>query len=210
MTEVHPQAAAILQTLAAALPGEFLTQCFPDHTGQEIRQILTETATRLKGLEGARPDLPAPPGPLPAPSAPALAKGRLTLFSDGASRGNPGLAGAGIQILGPGGDELLAAAKFLGHATNNEAEYLALIFGLQEARRLGAQEITVCLDSELIARQLHGVYQVKNQRLKGLFAQVQQELAHFARHQIRHVPRAQNRRADEMANRGIDERGTGR
>lgn len=209
MTEVHPEAAAILQTLAASLPGEYLARSFPDHTGQEIRHILTATAQALKGRQGATPD----PPPLPhraAPPSPATASGPLTLFTDGASRGNPGLAGAGIQLLDSGRHEILAAAKFLGHCTNNEAEYLALLFGLQEARRLGSKEITVCLDSELVVRQLNGVYQVKNARLQGLFAQVKKELKHFARHQIRHIPRAQNQRADELANQGIDERETGR
>ena len=132
---------------------------------------------------------------------------KLALFTDGASRGNPGLAGAGVQILDQEGRELLAASKFLGRCTNNEAEYQALIFGLREARRLGGGEVAVSLDSELIVHQLSGRYRVKNERLKPLFVQARAELAGFARHTVRHVPRAQNRRADQMANQGIDDRG---
>lgn len=206
MTAVHPQAAAILQTLATALPGDFLAQYFPDHTGQEIRRILSETASQLKGQES--PDNgPPQPTAIPAAQTPAAGTERLLLFSDGASRGNPGLAGAGIQLLDHDRREILAASKFLGQCTNNEAEYLALIFGLREASRLGCREISIYLDSELIVRQLNGTYQVKNQRLKTLFSEARKELSNFSRFQISHVPRAQNQRADEMANRGIDERG---
>lgn len=133
------------------------------------------------------------------------ADGHLVLFSDGASRGNPGLAGAGIQILDRANNELLAASKFLGQRTNNEAEYQALIFGLQEALRLGGTAISIFLDSELIVRQVQGRYQVKNERLKVLFNQVRQELAKFKSHQVGHVPRHQNQRADQMANRAIDQ-----
>lgn len=207
MTTAPQQVATILHTLATALPGAFLAQYFPEQSGQEIRRILTETAEALDGPRQWQPaDHPAPDQPLPSASTSVSGNDRLILFSDGASRGNPGLAGAGIQILDQRRQEILAAAKFLGQCTNNEAEYLALIFGLQEARRLGAREISIYLDSELVVRQLNGIYQVKNERLKALFAQAKRELSHFAKRQIGHVPRAQNQRADQMANQGIDER----
>jgi ribonuclease HI len=207
MSTAPHQAAAILQTLATALPGDLLTQWFPEQSGQEIRQILQETAAQLKGTDSPAPSIPLePPVTKPLPTVTAAGAGRLTLFSDGASRGNPGLAGAGIQILDHAKNEILAASKFLGQCTNNEAEYQALLFGLQEARRLGGKSINIFLDSELIVRQISGRYQVKNERLKALFAQVKKELAHFSPHQTRHVPRAQNQRADQMANRAIDER----
>lgn len=207
MSTAPHQAAAILQTLATALPGDLLAQWFPEQSGQEIRQILQATAAQLKGSDSPAPAIPAkPPVTKPHPAVAAAGAERLTLFSDGASRGNPGLAGAGIQILDHARNEILAASKFLGQCTNNEAEYQALLFGLQEARRLGGKSINIFLDSELIVRQINGRYQVKNERLKALFAQVQRELAHFSPHQTRHVPRAQNQRADQMANRAIDER----
>ena len=211
MTLSHPQGAAILTTLASALPGEFLTQCFPDYTGQEVREFLRAMAAQCQGLEKSRP-LEGREASVPVDEAvvPGNTCERLTLFTDGASRGNPGLAGAGIQVLDHGQQEILAAAKFLGQCTNNEAEYQALIFGLQEARRFGGKELTVCMDSELIVRQLRGIYQVKNERLKRLYGEAKRELAHFARLSIRHVPRAQNQRADQLANRGIDERQRGR
>jgi len=208
MSAHRPSAAAILKTLAVALSGEALTAYFPEHSGAEIRQILAEAAEQLRGQE-------APPSRIPdavpeAAASPAQGgDGHFVLFSDGASRGNPGLAGAGIQILDRAKNEILAASKFLGQCTNNEAEYQALIFGLQEARRLGATAISIFLDSELIVRQLQGRYQVKNERLKVLFGQVRMELAKFKSHRVGHVPRNQNQRADEMANRGIDERARG-
>lgn len=207
MRTAPQQAAAILETLAAALPGAFLAQHFPEQSGQEIRRILTETAESIKGSK-PKPQTARSAPVQPAVTAPNAAPGhdRLILYSDGASRGNPGLAGAGIHILDQAQHEILAASKFLGQCTNNEAEYQALIFGLQEARRLGAKEISIYLDSELVVRQLKGIYQVKNERLKTLFAQAKRELSHFAKRQIGHVPRAQNQRADQMANRGIDER----
>jgi len=126
------------------------------------------------------------------------------LFSDGASRGNPGPAGAGWVILDDQGRELAAKGMFLGHCTNNVAEYRALLAGLREASSLGCRRLEVRLDSELIVRQLQGRYQVKHPKLKPLFAEAKVLLANFATWNAEHVPREQNRRADALANQGID------
>ncbi len=132
--------------------------------------------------------------------------GTFSLFTDGASRGNPGQAGAGAVILDDQGMELTARSFYLGTCTNNIAEYKALIFGLQTALELGCRRLDIFLDSQLIVRQITGQYKVKNAGLKPLFAEVRQLLAKLTSFTINHVPRNENKRADELANRGIDER----
>ncbi len=93
--------------------------------------------------------------------------------------------------------------KYLGQATNNEAEYQALILGLQKALSCGVQEIRIMMDSELLVRQLNGLYRVKNPRLAVFFHQVQDLLLKFSKYAILHIPREQNREADRMANEAI-------
>jgi ribonuclease HI len=130
---------------------------------------------------------------------------RVLLYSDGASRGNPGPGGAGFVLCAEDGAVLYEGTRFLGRCTNNEAEYEALIAGLETARRLGIAAVEVRADSQLIIRQLTGQYQVKHPRLKSLYARARRAAAGFSRVVYRHVPRAENRRADELANRAIDE-----
>jgi ribonuclease HI/probable phosphoglycerate mutase len=134
------------------------------------------------------------------------AAGPCKLFTDGASRGNPGQAGAGAVLFADNGEELVAKSIYLGTCTNNVAEYKALLIGLEEAARLGCSELAIALDSELIVRQIQGRYKVKNETLAALFAEVRDYLAGFGKWTIMHVPRAQNARADELANKGIDQR----
>ncbi|WP_417915202.1 ribonuclease HI family protein [Candidatus Electronema sp. JM] len=128
-----------------------------------------------------------------------------TLFTDGASRGNPGPAGAGAVLFDAEGRELAARSLHLGCCTNNVAEYRALLLGLQTAVEQGCARIAIRLDSELIVRQLQGRYQVKNEALKPLFADVKRLLARLDSWSVAHVPREQNKRADQLANRGVDE-----
>ncbi|MCF8034478.1 MAG: ribonuclease HI family protein [Desulfarculaceae bacterium] len=136
-----------------------------------------------------------------SPSGPSL-----TLQADGGSRGNPGPAGAGAVLYDSQGQEVAGLSRYLGVATNNEAEYQGLIMGLEEARRLGAGELSIKLDSELIVRQLEGRYRVKAPGLKPLYAKVKGLLQSFAKVSILHVPRAQNARADQLANQAMDRR----
>lgn len=130
----------------------------------------------------------------------------LRLYTDGASRGNPGDAGAGIVVLDDRGREILAQGKYLGTCTNNVAEYQALLLGLTEASRLGDGTIDIFLDSQLIVRQIQGVYRVKSSDLQPLFAQVKELLSSFADFTVSHIPREQNKRADQLANQGINNR----
>ncbi|MBU0728333.1 MAG: ribonuclease HI family protein [Proteobacteria bacterium] len=131
---------------------------------------------------------------------------RLTVYTDGASRGNPGEAGAGAVIFDESGGEIYARGKYLGQCTNNMAEYQALIMGLAALKDHGAENISIFLDSELIVRQLQGRYKVKDQKLKPLFIEVSTLLNEFTAWEVRHVPRNENKRADELANLGIDEK----
>jgi ribonuclease HI/probable phosphoglycerate mutase len=130
---------------------------------------------------------------------------RLSLFTDGACRGNPGNGGAGAVLVGKNGEVVSTAKRFLGHCTNNIAEYQALILGLGEALGRGATAISIYLDSELIVRQIQGVYRVKNPTLKPLMADVRALLDRFDTWQVAHVPRSENAAADKLANEAIDE-----
>lgn len=127
----------------------------------------------------------------------------LTIYVDGASRGNPGPAGIGVLIEDEGGlrREHLA---YIGEATNNVAEYRALLLALQKAKRLRPQKVTVFSDSELLVRQLRGEYRVKSPKLQKLHRAVLSYLTFFPFFQIEHIGREQNRRADELANLAID------
>jgi ribonuclease HI len=131
------------------------------------------------------------------------------LFTDGASKGNPGPAGAGWVLTNDQDSTSVKECQFLGHATNNEAEYQALILGLQQALSYGAQEIRISMDSELLVRQLKGLYRVKNPRLAVFFHQVQDLLLKFSKYDIVHIPREQNGEADQMANEAIRKKVTG-
>ncbi|MBU4564316.1 MAG: ribonuclease HI family protein [Desulfarculus sp.] len=129
----------------------------------------------------------------------------LTLHSDGGSRGNPGPAGAGAVLYDDQGQEVAALSRYLGRTTNNEAEYQALLLGLNEAKRLGAARLTVKMDSELIVRQLEGKYRVKAPGLKPMYDQAKRLLQGFASVTILHVRREFNKRADELANQAMDQ-----
>ncbi len=131
---------------------------------------------------------------------------RIILTSDGASQGNPGPAGAGAIIEDVSGKLLKELSVYLGHTTNNVAEYRALILGLQAAEELGAQEIGLKLDSELLVRQLTGRSRVRSARLVGLYQQAKKLLEKYERVDIKHIPRRANRRADGLAQRAIRQR----
>ncbi len=132
-------------------------------------------------------------------------KDAILLYTDGASRGNPGHGGAGAVLLNKEGDVVASAKKFLGTCTNNEAEYNALILGLQEALNGGHRDIRIFLDSELLVRQITGVYRIKNDRLKVLMREVRKYLSRFDGYTVSHVPRSENAMADQLANEAIDD-----
>jgi ribonuclease HI len=123
---------------------------------------------------------------------------------DGGSRGNPGPAAAACVIAAPDGEVLGEHAVLLGTQTNNVAEYRALLLGLKHAHELGASEIEVIGDSELIAKQVNGLYKVKHAAMKPLYLEAMTVLRGFEKWKIRTVPRAQNAHADALVNQALD------
>lgn len=129
---------------------------------------------------------------------------RVVIHVDGGSRGNPGPAAGAAVISTPEGELLAQASELLGVATNNVAEYRGLLLGLARAQELGATEVEVVNDSELVAKQLTGAYKVKHPDMRPLYQQALAALAPFQRWSIRSVPRAQNAAADALVNAALD------
>ncbi len=185
---------AVLRFIAREEPLGATLSAFPQLDRVKLRRALERAANLLEGGPGAE-EPEAPPAYL-----------RLRLYSDGAARGNPGPAGAGAVLVEPSGQVVDKLGKFLGHQTNNYAEYMGLLLGLKRARELGVSEVEVFADSELMIRQLSGRYQVKSPSLRTLYVETLGLLNEFERVKLMHVPREMNRAADEMSNRAIDER----
>jgi ribonuclease HI len=129
---------------------------------------------------------------------------RVVVHVDGGSRGNPGPAAAAAVISTPEGDVIDEAAVTIGRATNNVAEYRGLLLGLERAKALGASEVDVVNDSELVAHQVNGRYKVKHADMKPLHAEALAALRGFERWSMRPVPRAQNAAADALVNQALD------
>jgi ribonuclease HI len=130
---------------------------------------------------------------------------KVIVHVDGGARGNPGPAAAACVITSPEGVLLGEHAQLLGTATNNVAEYRALLLGLQRARELGASEIDVVGDSELIAKQVNGLFKVKHEAMKPLHREAMAALEQFEHWSIRTVPREQNEHADALVNAALDQ-----
>ena len=131
---------------------------------------------------------------------------KVVVHVDGGSRGNPGPAGIGVVITDPEAGELARANDYIGEATNNEAEYEALLLGLDRARALGLREVEIVNDSQLVERQVRGEYRVKKAELRVLRERVIEALNAFDRWSIRSVPREENELADYLVNEAIDAR----
>lgn len=129
---------------------------------------------------------------------------KVVVHVDGGARGNPGPAAIGVVISRADGEVLEEVAERIGVATNNVAEYRGLLRGLERARALGASEVEIVNDSELVARQVSGVYKVRHASMKPLYEEAMAMLRGFDRWRIRSVPRAQNARADELVNAALD------
>ena len=135
-----------------------------------------------------------------------MGMGHVNVYIDGASRGNPGRAGAGILITNEEGKRMLGISRYLGHKTNNEAEYWALLLGLREVKRVGGKAVRVFTDSELVERQVKGLYRVKHPNLRSLHKLVVENLKSFSSFEIESIPREQNQEADLLANQAIERR----
>ena len=183
---------AVLEALALELSVERVLDGHPDWTAEDIRALLSEAA-RSYPVDGA-----------------AGAVGGVVAFIDGASRGNPGEAGCGVVFKDAEGATLAELSRPLGEATNNVAEYEAFITAVEEAVRRGWLDLKVFADSELLVRQLTGVYRVRNPALKELYDKALSLCRALERWSIEHVGRGGNVRADELANHAIEEALKGR
>lgn len=126
------------------------------------------------------------------------------LWTDGAARGNPGPAGIGVMLKTRSGTVIVAEGRSIGHATNNVAEYRALLLGLEKALERGVRRVEVRADSELLIKQLKSEYRVKHPGLRPLFEQAAAMLRRFETFRLTHVRREHNSEADRLANDGID------
>ncbi|MEM9294258.1 MAG: ribonuclease HI family protein [Planctomycetota bacterium] len=131
---------------------------------------------------------------------------KLTLYVDGGARGNPGPAAAGVVLLDEQGSPVHEGGYYLGEATNNVAEYSGLIRGLERAGELGATAVEAFADSELMVKQINGVYRVKAEHLRGLKDRAATLMDGFASATLSHVRRNKNERADALANAAMDRR----
>ncbi len=129
---------------------------------------------------------------------------RVLIHTDGAARGNPGPAGAGAVLRDADGRILAEIAEGLGHATNNVAEWTAVLLALEEAKRLGATHVDLRMDSQLVARQISGVYRVKHPDLQPIHRRAMGLLREFAGYTVGHIPRELNKDADRLSNVAID------
>ena len=128
---------------------------------------------------------------------------KLVLYTDGGARGNPGPAGIGAQLL-EGKKIIWEEGRFIGETTNNQAEYQALIMGLEKARDLEAMEVECFLDSELLVKQMNREYKVKDKDLAPLFLKVWNLGVNFKKITFTHIPREQNKEADRLVNEALD------
>jgi len=129
---------------------------------------------------------------------------RVVIYADGASRGNPGPAAIGAVIKDERGRLIASISQRIGKATNNQAEYRAIISALEEADRLGARQVDIKMDSELVVKQINGEYRVKKATLKPLYRQVKQRQGSLEGFTITHILRQQNIEADKLANKALN------
>ena len=190
-----PPEEIVLRHLAQTLNVTKTLKRFPSLTAKDLQEIFLHSAERAR--ENQKP-LPTGSSQKEFPE--------LFIHADGASRGNPGEAGAGAVISDSRGRTLKELKCFLGMSSNNVAEYQALILALKKALELGAGRITVFLDSELVVRQIKGEYRVREPHLKTLHQKSQELLNQFSQYSILSIPREENRRADQLANEAIDQK----
>ena len=189
----------LLEAFSKHLSVERLLSDNPGLTKEMLSALLKETA----GVVGPGVIIKAP---APSTVSKRGGAGRFRMFTDGASRGNPGEAGIGVLIEDESGHIVKKLARYLGKATNNQAEYTALIDGLKAAAELGADEISVFADSELVVKQMKGEYKVKNADLQEKHGEAKRVASGFKKASYTYIPREKNKEADALANEAIDKR----
>ena len=190
--------ARTLELLGQRLPIGLIQSEFPGLTREEVRRLFSTLGKHVRDC----------------PEWSELSVNRrdrsdsrdlsASLYCDGASRGNPGPSGAGVLLLDQRDRKILELSRFIETATNNEAEYHALISGLKAAEDVGIKRLQIFLDSELVVKQVLGEYRVRNPRLLALFREVMVRLQQFDEYAIVHVGREFNLQADRLANDAID------
>jgi ribonuclease HI len=133
-----------------------------------------------------------------------LSTDKITIYTDGAARGNPGPAAIGVALKDAAGNNVATISRTLGVKTNNQAEYMAVIAGVEKAISLGAKQVILKSDSELIVRQLMGQYKVKNADLKELYQKVVALTGRLEKFSALNIPREQNKQADALCNMALD------
>jgi ribonuclease HI len=181
----------ILELLASGSSFKEICEEFPQVTKEDIQATLSYTLDLMK-REIA---------PLPVP------KKRLTVYIDGASRGNPGPAGIGVIVYDEKKKIVDEICEYIGRTTNNVAEYRALLIALERARSLGAETLIIYSDCELLVRQMAGEYRVKDKNLRNFHQVARANLKNFQKINIRYIARKKNKRADRLANKGINLKG---
>jgi ribonuclease HI len=202
-----PADESVLRHLAQTLSVTKTLKRFPSLTPKHLQEIFLHWAERAQGNGRLSAAVLPPEEPKPSPpSAPAKDFPEFFIHSDGASRGNPGEAGAGAVISDSRGRTVKELKIYLGMASNNVAEYQAATLALERAFELGAKSVTLSLDSELVVRQLRGEYRVREPHLKILHQKAREILNRFSRYSILYIPREENRRADQLANEAINQK----
>ena len=193
---------AVLEAFSASLDaGEVLAR-FPGLAREELRGIVREAAERLP--RAAKHALDAPGKQ--APGLPRAWPPEVTVHIDGGARGNPGEAGAGVFFQDCSGAPLESIARYLGHATNNTAEYQALLIALARARDAGVRHLRVFSDSELLVNQVNGRYRTRVPHLQQYLQEAIRLMREIGRVDVAHVRREQNAEADAHANEAMDNR----
>ena len=192
------QLSRLLELLAERVDSELLRPEFPEFTGEGLRSLFQALSEHFRYCRGWLDSGRSNRGLIED------SKMTASLYCDGASRGNPGPSGAGIILLDHNDEPILQLSRFLDNATNNEAEYRALIRGLKAAKELGLRRLRIFSDSELVVKQLHGEYKVRNPRLRSLYDKAMSTLKQFDDYDIFHVGRDLNQQADRLANDAID------
>jgi ribonuclease HI len=192
------QLTRLLELLAERVDSEVLRPEFPEFTGERLRNLFQALSEHFRYCQGWVDSGRNNRGPLEESEVAA------SLYCDGASRGNPGPSGAGVILLDHNGAPILQLSRFLDSATNNEAEYHALIRGLRAAEEFGLRRLRIFSDSELVVKQLRGEYKVRNPRLRSLYDKAMSTLKQFDDYDIFHVGRDLNKQADRLANDAID------
>lgn len=128
----------------------------------------------------------------------------LNIYTDGGARGNPGPAAIGAVFYNQAGERVKEISEYLGKTTNNQAEYRAVLRSLQEAKKIGAKELSFYIDSELVVKQLNGEYKIKNKDLQPLFVQIYNLTLDFKKIKFTHIRREKNKEADKLVNLALD------